>query len=253
MPLNINHKRKNKPKRSELVMPTNYRRWSQHPYQGEVSPPIGNPKPGNWPMFFIKRDVNGEFLDPFQQKISWQIQDPNTIDWNAEMNLFMNTLSKLTPEQIRIAHYWGTGEVISKLSPMIFRLGEKYRVGSPRITQMQAYFHAATHDAFVMSWFFKYLWDVARPNQYNQKFSTVVVTPRFPSYPSAHATVAGCAEVLLSSYFPLESSNFHKIIEECSTSRLYAGVHFNIDNVEGLRLGRQIGHMVIRFMQVQLR
>ncbi len=34
-------------------------------------------------------------------------------------------------------------------------------------------------------------------------------------------------------------------MEESAQSRLYAGVHFKIDNDDGLRLGRQIGEVVI--------
>ena len=232
-------------------MPINYRKWSEYPYQGEMELPTGNPLPGRWPMFFIRRSANNEFLNPFQRRISWNIKDPNQINWEAELAIVQQTLVSLTPEHIRIAHYWGTGEVSAKLTSMIFRLAEKYRMGSPNTARLLGNFHAALNDAFVMSWYFKYLWDVARPNQYNRNLPTVLFTPRFPSYPSAHATVAGCVETILIYFFPEESSNIKEIIEECAQSRLYAGVHFKIDNEEGLRLGRQIGNMVVRLMRAQ--
>jgi hypothetical protein len=79
----------------------------------------------------------------------------------------------------------------------------------------------------------------------------VLFTPRFPAYPSAHATVAGCAETVLSYFFPQESSEIKKIMEESAQSRLYAGVHFNVDNNEGLRLGRQIGEVVVSYLSAQ--
>ncbi|MDQ0224099.1 hypothetical protein [Metabacillus niabensis] len=40
-------------------------------------------------------------------------------------------------------------------------------------------------------------------------------------------------------------------MKESAQSRLYAGVHFKADNDEGLRLGRQIGEMVVKIMQLQ--
>ncbi|KAA9028642.1 vanadium-dependent haloperoxidase [Niallia endozanthoxylica] len=204
-------------------------------------------------MFFIYRPQNNEFFDPFRQRIVWNIRHPDQMNWEAELTLVQQIQASLTPEQERIAQYWGTGEATEKMTRLIFHLADKYRIGSPMTARILAFFHAAINDAFVMSWYFKYLWDVARPNQYNQDLSTVVFTPRFPSYPSAHATVAGCAEVIMSYFFPREAAIIKRMVEECALSRLYAGVHFKIDNDEGLRLGRQIGGIVVQLMRAQNR
>jgi hypothetical protein len=232
-------------------MRASYRRWTQHPYQGEQIPPKGSPAVASWPMFFILRGGNNHFLDPFRQRINWSIKNPNEIDWEMELSIVERTLTSLTPEQIRIAKHWGTAEATERMIPMIFELAKKYRLGSPNIARVLGYFHAAVNDAFIMSWFFKYLWDVARPNQYDRNLSAVLSTPRFPSYPSAHATVAGCAEAVLRYFFPQESTRIKNVMEECSQSRLYAGVHFKVDNSEGLRLGRQIGGIVVKILRAQ--
>lgn len=232
-------------------MRTNYRRWSEYPYQGEQIPPKAYPAPAYFPMFFIFRQRNNEFLDPFRQPINWQIKNPIEVDWGTELSIVEQTLSSVTPQQIRIAQYWGTVEATQNMTPMIFNLAKKYRLGSPHIARALGYFHAAVNDAFVMSWYFKYLWDVARPNQYGKNLSPVLTTPRFPSYPSAHATVAGCAQSILTNFFPLEAVEIKNTMEECSLSRLYAGVHFKVDNDEGLRLGRQIGEIVVKLLRTQ--
>jgi hypothetical protein len=232
-------------------MRANYRRWTEHPYQGEQFPPKAFPDVASWPMFFIIRGNNNNFLDPFKQHINWRIKNPIEIDWEQELSIVVQTLSSLTPEQRRIAQYWGTTEATARLIPLIFDLAKKYKLGSPNVARVLGYFNAACNDAFVMSWFFKYLWDVARPNQYGKNLSTVLSTPRFPSYPSAHATIAGCAEVILSYFFPLESARLKIIMEQCAQSRLYAGVHFKVDNDEGLRLGRQIGGIVVSVLRAQ--
>lgn len=232
-------------------MRTDYRRWSKYPYPGETIPPKGSPEPGNWPMFFISRELNNIFLDSFRQRIKWEILHPQNIDWPKELAIIEQTLQTLTPQQRRVAQFWGTAEATERMVPIIFQFANRYGFGSPDVSRVLGYFHAAINDAFVMSWFFKYLWDTARPNQYNQNLSTVLSTPRFPSYPSAHATVAGCADIILSYFFPPESSRIKALMEECAQSRLYAGVHFQVDNDEGLRLGRQIGEMVVRMLRAQ--
>jgi hypothetical protein len=214
-------------------------------------PPKGYPEPGYWPMFFISRGTNNDFLDPFHQRINWRIKHPNTIDWERELSIVRQTIKSLTPQQIQFAQYWATDEVITKITPIIFELSKKYRLGSPNIARVLGYYHAAINDTFVITWFFKYLWDVARPVQYDRNLSPEVFTPRFPAYPSAHATIAGCSEIILSYFFPLESSRIKKIMEESAQSRLYAGVHFKVDNDQGLILGRQIGEIVVYLLSIQ--
>lgn len=61
-------------------MQRNYRQWTQYPYPGEKNPPKGSATPGFWPMFFMSKEQNGTFLDPFHQLIHWQIKSPDAID-----------------------------------------------------------------------------------------------------------------------------------------------------------------------------
>ncbi|SDH85301.1 vanadium-dependent haloperoxidase [Alteribacillus bidgolensis] len=232
-------------------MRTIYRRWSEYPYPGEQTPPKAHPEPAYFPMFFVSRRENNEFLDPFRLRIIWQIKNPIKVDWETELSIVEQTILSLTPQKIQIAQFWGNAEATQNMIPMIFSLARKYRLGSPNIARIFGYFHAGVNDAFVMSWYFKYLWDVARPNQYGRNLSPILLTPLFPSYPSAHATVAGCAEAILTYFFPLEAAGIRRTMEECALSRLYAGVHFKVDNDEGLRLGRQIGGIVVRLLKAQ--
>ncbi|WP_173918595.1 vanadium-dependent haloperoxidase [Halobacillus sp. Marseille-Q1614] len=231
-------------------MSVNYRRWSSYPYQGEQAPPTAYPAPAYYPMFFMIRQENG-FLDPYGKRINWQIKNPAEVNWGTELSIVERILSSLTPQNIQMAQYWGNSEAAQNMIPMIFNLAKKYRLGSPYTARILGYFNAAVNDAFVVSWYFKYLWDVARPNQYDRNLPPVLPTPRFPSYPSAHAAVAGCAESVLTYFFPPEAAGIKKVMEECAKSRLYAGVHFKVDNDEGLRLGRQIGDIVVSVLENQ--
>lgn len=216
-------------------MRTNYRRWTEYTYAGESIPPKGSPEAGFWPMFFISRGRDYVFLDPFHQRINWRIKNPEGIDWETELLIVEQTLNSLTPQKIQIAQYWGTSELTEKINTILFSLAEKYKLGSPNVARVLGYLNAALNDTFVITWFFKYHWDVARPNQYDRNLTTV----------------AGSAEVILSYIFPRESSEIKKVMEESAQSRLYAGVHFNVDNNEGLSLGRQIGEVVVSLLRTQ--
>jgi PAP2 superfamily len=233
-------------------MVRDYLRWSQIPYPGEQYPPMNavTPEAGSWPMFFISRRGQ-EFLDPFGKKITWRIKNPNTINWERELLIVKQTLQNLTPQQVRIAHEWGTGEVSKVVIPIIYNMMETYDLASTKAARFLGFYSAAMNDAFVITWYFKYLWDVARPFQFDRSIIPVLFTPRFPGYPSAHATMAGCSESILSYYFPQESYRINQLMEECAMSRLYAGVHFKVDNDEGLSLGRQLGQIVVNLVKSQ--
>ncbi len=201
-------------------------------------------------MFFIRRGTGNLFFDPFHTPIEWKIRPPQDIDWASELQNVIQTVNTLTPQLRNLALYWGTVETTQRINPIIYNLIKKYDLSSPYAARILGCFHAAINDVFILTWIIKYGWDVARPCQY-ENLPTVVPTPRFPAYPSAHATVAGCAEVILSYFFPQESPGLKTVMEGSAASRLYAGVHFNIDNVEGLSLGRQIGEIIINFLKHQ--
>ncbi|MGH7540111.1 MAG: vanadium-dependent haloperoxidase [Gemmatimonadota bacterium] len=98
-------------------------------------------------------------------------------------------------------------------------------------------------------------------------------TYAFPSYPSAHGTVCAAAMTVLASVFgeerpftmtipevdeagPLSDKipmdppsrsfdSFAEATTECALSRLYLGIHFRYDSVEGEKLGKRIGAHVL--------
>ena len=99
-------------------------------------------------------------------------------------------------------------------------------------------------------------------------------TYAFPSYPSAHGTACSAAMTVIANTFgddiefsmvteqvdkagpfsgklkmkPSERSfsSFSEAAMECSLSRVYLGIHFRYDSIEGNRLGREIGEFAIR-------
>lgn len=225
------------------------RYWSQLSYAGVSRVPAPEePAAGSWPLYYLKRNMQGEFTDPYDQIIPFSIRYPDAgIDFAGEqLNIVKQTLRNLTPEQIEIARYWGAGPPTKQFTPIADRLIDTYSISAPRAARILAALHAGINDAFVVCWYFKYFWNIARPNQLDQDLATLLCTPRHPSYPSGHATVAGCAEVMLSYFFPPEALRLHELAEECALARLYAGVHFPVDNSEGLRLGRQIGKIIVK-------
>ncbi|MBC2580235.1 vanadium-dependent haloperoxidase [Clostridium sp. DJ247] len=229
-------------------------KWSQLSYAGlKRVPAAEEPSLSTWTTFFLHRDKKGRFLDGSGNSIAFCIQDPNSsIDFEGEqLNIVERTLKNLTPEQIVIAKYWGEGPPTKQWTPIIDRLIDTYNVNAGRAARILANVHGALNDTLIVTWYFKFLWDIARPNQLNQNLATLICTPKHPTYPAGHATVAGCAEEILSYYFKGERDRLKELAEECAISRVFAGVHFPVDCSEGLKIGRQIGKIVVDILEEQ--
>lgn len=228
------------------------RKWSQLSYAGEERVPNSEePYAGSWPTFYLNRDNMGRFINEQGNIIAFDIRSPDTgIDFEGEqLKIVKCTLANLNNMQKKIATYWGTGPATKQWTPIIDILIDTYKISAPRAARILAATQGALNDAFVVAWYFKFIWQIARPNQFDQNLATFLCTPRHPSYPSGHATVAGCAETVLSYFFESEKCRLKELAEECAISRLYAGVHYPIDNSEGLRLGRNIGRIVVDILR----
>jgi len=77
------------------------------------------------------------------------------------------------------------------------------------------------------------------------RWSPLAETPAFPSYPAAHAVLAGTAAVVLGQYFPSKQAYFNHQAQLCAVSRVYAGFHFPFDVDAGLTQGRRIGQVAV--------
>jgi len=140
-----------------------------------------------------------------------------------------------------------------------------------------ALINMAISDSFVATFFNKYHYNFWRPEtairagntdgnrktEADPDFLPFIVTPCFPSYPSAHGTGSGgAAEVLRRLYgeaghlitlsnpaaagIVLQYTSFGQITDDISDARVYGGIHFRTDQVAGAQLGRTVGAAVYK-------
>jgi hypothetical protein len=91
----------------------------------------------------------------------------------------------------------------------------------------------------------------------------LIVTPPFPSYPSAHATVSGAARAVLERAFGkhghaitltnpglpgivLDYTTWEEITADIDDARIYGGIHFRFDQEAGAHQGRRVGRYILR-------
>ncbi|MFN9718835.1 MAG: phosphatase PAP2 family protein [Planctomycetota bacterium] len=139
----------------------------------------------------------------------------------------------------------------------------------------------AQADAAISCWDTKYTYQYARPIQVirercfgrkdlprNASWTPLLPTPPFPAYTSGHSTFSGASSRILELYFGTDNIAFSgtspdpqrwpndlpgvvrswtslsQAAEEAGRSRVFGGIHWQFDNVEGLRLGRAIADQV---------
>lgn len=189
------------------------------------------------------------------------------------------TSTTRTDEQTEIAHFWangsGTATPPGHLNLMAQKVSQARDATLEQNARLFALLNIALADAAIACWEVKYDVDYWRPVTAIRQgdsdgnddtigdadWTPLIVTPPFPAYVSGHSTFSAAAAGVLQEFFgtdeiafTLESesslaedrsyTSISQAAEESAISRLYGGVHWEFDNVDGLALGEAIGEFV---------
>jgi membrane-associated phospholipid phosphatase len=151
------------------------------------------------------------------------------------------------------AFYWQSPE---GLSTWPYRYADKWMFedgihqNPPRAARVYALIAASLFDAFIASQDGKFTYWYIRPNQLDPGIIPIFPTPPFPSYPSNHSTFSATRSEILAYLFPTRAEFVRALGKEAGDSRIWAGIHYQMDNVAGVNLGRSVaGVFVARAQQ----
>jgi membrane-associated phospholipid phosphatase len=116
---------------------------------------------------------------------------------------------------------------------------------SLRAARVMALTSIAIADGFVCCWDAKYTYWTARPITADPTLDVLIPTPPFPSYTSGHSTVSAAAATVLGHLFPSDAAALDGRADEAKNSRLWAGIHFPVDNDMGASGGAQLGRLIV--------
>lgn len=159
-------------------------------------------------------------------------------------------LKKVKDNEIQNCYNFDSYPNLEFHEPLITLMNAYGLSGMQRI-RIHGFFNAAMNDAMVITWYYKFLYEIPRPNQLDDKLETMLCTPYHPSYPSGHIVLGSTVIELLSSIFPEERDQLDELLKLCKRARLYSGVHYDVDNIYGELLGRKIGKYIFGIMQNQ--
>ncbi len=146
------------------------------------------------------------------------------------------------------AFYWQSPEGINHwpyryLNQWLFEDGLDRN--PPRAARAYALVAASLFDAFIASQDGKFTYWYIRPSQLDPAIVPLFPVPNFPSYPSNHSTFSATRSEILAYLFPTRADFIRAVGKEGGDSRIWAGIHYPMDNVAGVALGKSVAHAFI--------
>ncbi len=144
--------------------------------------------------------------------------------------------------------YWQSPE---GLNTWPFRYADKWiaedrlDANPPRVARIYALLAATQFDAFIASQDGKFTYWYIRPSQLDPTIVPLIPVPNFPSYPSNHSTFSSSRSEILAYLFPTRADFIRAVGKEGGDSRIWGGIHYPMDNVAGVNLGRSIAQVFI--------
>ena len=232
-------------------------------------------------------DSASQFLPP--SSLKYNMKD-TTSQFCKEVMEVKRSVENLTAEQRHMADFFDdnpfnlhvTGHVMyatKKFSPpghwmnIVGIAAQKAGADFDKTVAAYTETSIALFDGFIACWEAKYNNNSVRPETVINKvldpaWQPYIQTPPFPSYVSGHSVIsAASAEVMTANFgdnFAYRDSSerefgiadrsfnsFRDAAQEASWSRLYGGIHYRSDLVEGAKLGTIIGNYIVTKLQLK--
>lgn len=178
-----------------------------------------------------------------------------------------------TEEQTQIAFFWaddaGTCTPPGHWNMIAQAIAKERGTSLAENARTFAHLNMSLADAGILCWVIKFTYDFWRPitaireADGDDKWTPVLDTPPFPAYISGHSTFSSAAAASLAESFGTDKVRFttasdgtpgvtrtfnslRAAAEEAGMSRIYGGIHWQFDNVDGLNVGKTLGEYVSR-------
>jgi hypothetical protein len=218
------------------------------------------------------------FIDPDSEEFANQYEEI--------MALGGSESSARTADETTIAFFWEDGPrgVTPPGHWQIIAMNITQKMGLSLLEQARlfALLSMAQADAAITTWDSKYHYDIVRPEtvirtraaEFGQRgdsaWKSLIPTPSFPAYTSGHSTFSGASARMLANFIGTDQVSFSskspdlvnwpeqltgvtrsytslwEAAEEAGMSRIYGGIHWQADNTEGLRVGRELADYVFK-------
>ena len=169
--------------------------------------------------------------------------------WMAELAGVQEAVARRTPEQEDAVRFWSGGPGTVTPAGLWIEIARDLIVrdalDAPYAARVLALMSVAMADGFICCWDAKYTYWTERPITADPSLDVLIPTPPFPSYTSGHSTISTAAATVLGYLFPADEAALLERADEAKRTRLWAGIHFPVDNEMGALGGGMIGRLVV--------
>ena len=252
-------------------------------------PFLGGLNVGQWrptpPGFLSGAGVQFSYMTP------WVIESPSqfrpagppaltsdryTADFNETKTMGSLNSTSRTDDQTLFSRFWAVSTASTYWNQIANSLADKERFSFSKRARLLASLNLAIADAAIGCWEAKYTYVFWRPvtaipladtdgnpaTIEDLSFTTLLITPNHPEYPSGHSCVSGAAGEILAMTFGQNKKitvssdapemagvvrsykGFSEILEEIKDARVFAGIHFRSACNAGQQLGTGVADYV---------
>ncbi|MGB6152847.1 MAG: phosphatase PAP2 family protein [Pricia sp.] len=170
-------------------------------------------------------------------------------EFNADIANVRKISDKRSREQWRISDFWADGGGTSTPPGHWNLIAEdlilRNQWSEVRTARTYSLMNRAIMDSGILCWYAKYKYYFPRPSQIDPNIRVATGIPNFPSYTSGHSSFSAAAGTVLGYLFPSEKEKLEQQFIEAGDSRVYGGIHYQFDNLEGRKSGVAIGELLI--------
>jgi hypothetical protein len=196
-------------------------------------------------------------------------------DYNETKRMGSATSADRTADQTLACNFWAASSATYFWNRVAVSLGGECRTTLSQNARLLATLNLAMADAAIACWEAKYHYVFWRPitaiplgatdgnpaTVEDPLWTTLIVTPNFPEYPSGHSTVSGAAAAVLAAHFGDDTSftvdsdvmlgvtrsftSFSEALEEVKDARIFAGIHFRAACDDGQATGIQVADYIL--------
>ena len=168
----------------------------------------------------------------------------------TEVRSFPRALTTANLNTNARALYWQTAEGVfpwAFLQLNQWVLEDKLEHDPRRAARAYALLGTVGYDAFIASQDGKFTYWYPRPAQVDPSLTPLFPAPNFPSYPSNHSVLSSARAEVLAYLFPDRAVAIRAMGKEAGDSRIWAGIHYPMDNEAGATLGRKVAQRFIEW------
>lgn len=163
-------------------------------------------------------------------------------EMDRQVELVKRAMKQLDQDKLAAIMYWkDSGDWLQIADDYM----QKNNVPLAKRIHVLAILSSTLTDALAAAFDSKYTYWVRRPAMVDTSIHTVIPTPSHPSYPSGHSTVGSAAATILDHYFPENQQEWNKLALQAGLSRIWAGIHFPMDHIDGTQLGNKVAEKAL--------